>query len=1335
MKVNDFRTFHAMNQDADERLLKTHEIRSKRNLRSGHTENQNLVEAYRSTLELDNPYYNAEDVVVGSVEDIKRDAVVFFIANPELSENKIIRVYSATKTVELILKHHYLAFQLDRHISADIIGDLLYWTDGYFRSYLNNDFNPPRKINMEKAKKYTQRYNTKRYNYKKVSDAGDFYPSYQGYTAYIGVGVPTFSAGTEVFTFTNDGDVLGQRHRETTGRGVVKFSTTGLIITDRPWAGGASPQTRQGDMLAYEPDMYFGIDWQALDRIKYPPMEAPGVSYITDSTKKTNHLRGKLFQFSYRWMYDDNENSVWSPFSDVPLPTKSEFINGSYDDLVVVDNVINVWINSGPQEVKRVEIAVREGNTGDWKLAKRWEKYDEAGDYLIDPTDSHVVIPSEMNVLFQFYNNEVFEGLPQDDISRPFDYVAQISANQELVEKNRLIDSNYVEGFNNVDTDLKLTSFTSPTHIGTTLSDITYGPFIYPTYGNDMFFARSLFAHQVSGGDGDIYLCSILNIYPLYTRGGIAVVNIDCRGFNYKDEYNDTASIPAEYYGKFIRGLAVVDTTGKTFEQFRNEVISQLRYSSSFNSVIAFSNNNSMGFDRWGEYTSIYPNGSDWNNLPYNMNPNHVIGIVMMSSPEDDSLGWDPSLPTHFITATTTNIADDFAKISTFKSGMDYTVGVVYFDRAGRCGAVNPNLASIRIPHLAESGISNFIKKNTIRWELSSKPPDWSAQYALFYAPRTSINYYLYANVKSFKVGSKTGTIVLDVNTDVLFSGELMPKFNIKLYEWEQGDRCRFVFLRQDNGQYKTVTQYIDKEILGMFTPPDDAVYYLRDKEKDHVTDVNGNKISAGSASRIIIEDFDYAGNGFTNDNVIVEIYRPSKETSNILFYQFTSRLPIIEPYTANRCHGIKPTNYTVITGDAAIIPTAWDRRQTATLSARGTFKFGNAYIFNRFTGRVFPCESQWYSDFYDSQDINIGRPNVINKNMRRQQFYSNFRWGGRYIENTQVNDLSKFNATDFDSLAEKYEEINYASEKGYTLRVLQKNKPTSIFIGKAGLKQADLTGKDLVTITDQVVGSVNVLDYDYGTIFPDAVVETSRYIYFYDIYQGVFCRWADNGIEPVSDYGMKKWFRDQSRALLESGVDNVKVIATHEREFDNVIISFIDLVNPENNETIVFHEPDNTWTNFLDLTPDYYGQAGIYLYSSILGKIYLHNKGTDYNHFYGAEVTPEIEFVTNAEPTRNKVLNALEVHSDKVWSVSDVTINNNGTVMQSRINENKFVNREGVKVAAFMRDMLTSGVSKLSNLVNGRPLRGQSAKITLEGPEGEDVSIFGANVKHTISE
>jgi len=119
--------------------------------------------------------------------------------------------------------------------------------------------------------------------------------------------------------------------------------------------------------------------------IKRPPQFAPTCKYTSSYfdnglVVNYNNLRRKMFQFKYRYVYLDNQQSAWSPISKVPLPSREVTYLGEFNADVCINNTIEISINSGSSYVKKIDVAVRQcydrSALGDFYLFKTINRYD-----------------------------------------------------------------------------------------------------------------------------------------------------------------------------------------------------------------------------------------------------------------------------------------------------------------------------------------------------------------------------------------------------------------------------------------------------------------------------------------------------------------------------------------------------------------------------------------------------------------------------------------------------------------------------------------------------------------------------------------------------------------------------------------------------------------------------------------------------------------------------------------------------------------------------------------------------------------------------------------------
>jgi hypothetical protein len=190
----------------------------------------------------------------------------------------------------------------------------------------------------------------------------------------------------------------------------------------------------------------YGNNWELeyLLVAKAPPVMPPKVVYENDTTITINNLRNKLFQFSYRFVYDNNEKSVWSSKSIVPLPQQPSL---TLTDNNATNNArIAVLFSTGGPDVKAIELCFREttnGLTSDWFLI---ESFDKASLNILD------------NDIFitKFFNDSIYTQLDIIETGQLQDWVPQRANSAELANGNVLLYAGIVEGYDKTTMDLSV---------------------------------------------------------------------------------------------------------------------------------------------------------------------------------------------------------------------------------------------------------------------------------------------------------------------------------------------------------------------------------------------------------------------------------------------------------------------------------------------------------------------------------------------------------------------------------------------------------------------------------------------------------------------------------------------------------------------------------------------------------------------------------------------------------------------------------------------------------------------------------------------------------------
>lgn len=538
---------------------------------------------------------------------------------------------------------------------------------------------------------------------------------------------------------------------------------------------------------------------------------------------------------------------------------------------------------------------------------------------------------------------------------------------------------------------------------------------------------------------------------------------------------------------------------------------------------------------------------------------------------------------TDFIIYSTGATVSALTKKRGFKTGAWHPFCIFYYDKSMRRWEAQTSKelvdgagytidgTSVYIPMLNEYSPlpGSTAYRWLVNWTINHLPPDGAKYWRWGYAGNALCSYFVQYTITA--IADATQWTSIDIaplqNLKTVTTGgyNQFPQSNIEPYQWVKGDRVRILTEKSVPPAMGALLDGVyDYEIVKYdeTTTPGQYLIYIAEA----YADLNALDIGADS---------------------LIEIYRPIKSDTLPTFFEFGELMPIIEESDNVFVHGVGST------GTA-------DQVYATDTPASGRFEYGDVYHILRTPSKPinsttgYFMESQWYSDFYASDDWDKGKVGI--ETTFGQRFLNIIRYSRPYFQNTLINGLPTFDSDRYKELNDTYGEIVAIYELGDTLKVYQERKASSIGIGRT--EYVDAEGRTTVTTSDRVLGSIRYSPSNYSTVFPESISRNNKFIYGFDVYNGVMWRDGVNGIFPISgrydeagmsaDYKMATYFKDKAKALLTSGIDHVDVLSVWDEEFKLLYVVFKDYVLEENIETIVFHEPSNRWITFasLDQTP-----------------------------------------------------------------------------------------------------------------------------------------------------
>lgn len=472
----------------------------------------------------------------------------------------------------------------------------------------------------------------------------------------------------------------------------------------------------------------------------------------------------------------------------------------------------------------------------------------------------------------------------------------------------------------------------------------------------------------------------------------------------------------------------------------------------------------------------------------------------------------------------------------------------------------------------------------------------------------------------------------------------------------------------------------------------------------------------------------------------VYEFYVPYKSSEQEPFFQMGELFTITDSGTVSR-------NYETLFGSFR----------------PSTFVLTRSYNATTYFAEVM-CPNDVYFQRWDTDE---GRPNLITK-LGQVRKPTGVSFSNIYIQGTQTNGLSAFEALNKRILPEdmgtirKLIETSKVQKDGNVILAIGEQETASIYLGETEVFDAE--GNSFLAKSDEFIGQVNILRGSFGTHHPESVVPYKGQVAWFDISSSCFVRYDNNGLFPISDYGMKRVANLFAKKLATLSVEQIEALGSRPFVFGGVdpyneefLFSIPsteatppkgyleDYVSPDLpviypydiydgiGKVLVFRMKQDRWGAPHEYQADGFVDIQELLYSSKNGKLYKHNNdnGTSntYSSFYGTQVNPAIGFILNELPNIIKEFITLSIEGNTQPSWCHIRTENINIQSSDIVGE--WVDRENVKYTAILRDRLSPNVSGLfaDKLFTGDKMRGNWAKIYVEFTTNQLIQIRFFNI------
>jgi hypothetical protein len=1030
---------------------------------------------------------------------------------------------------------------------------------------------------------------------------------------------------------------------------------------------------------------------QYFDAIAYAPNYAPtNVSYFSDTTYNQNNIRRKQFQFRYSYIDEMNRESAASAISKISVPSSEPvyFPSSEYD--TYINNRIDFTIQTGIDFVKKINIYVREGNTGDWALAKTLNK-------------TNLAISDNTSYTYNFYNDEAWTPVDQAYVNRLFDFVPLKSQCQSFLLNRRIDYTNFLEGFDNIVVDVEMV----------------------PQYNAIETIDSSLQAYInvvpppiTSGGPGLSVTATVNGPFPQIAKPGVGITPS-----NLNNDQIFTFSYTAIYGSNGISVITVKQTFSQSFPAGTTSLAICTYFAAQIQGNAAFNKS----------YTIA--GGPGVISLATTAFASLISGSTYQVIVDTAFTATGALFPSPFVTKELQASLTVNQLKKTFKKAAHHKFAIVYYDNANRSGLcqVSDAMDVYVEPQSSNAALIGHVSMQMI---INHEPPSWATHYQILYTGNNTKLNWLQFRVGTVTLSGDYYEVLLD--TLVGYNDFYVDATEL-VYDFTVGDRFTVITDGSGNpsgtsGVY--LTEYADVEIFSegtngggdqfikipntiavapeegslveIYTPKvgiSEQLYYEIGEIYPITNGFHVGNTQTQSSTQPAIIDFEGGDgylrfrsgtfNSYVEDPSISDFYssrvwdkgRPNRVDENERQIRRDTSSRYSEAY-------VPDTN---LNGLSVIYDTSF---------VEGDIRYGSIQRTYSEDDRVesyYELKTSWRlvekSIIYDAQ----GTPNITKSDeiLSAESFYKGDYGIAKNPESFAVYQGQRYHTDANKGVVVRLTESGYDPIVDKMIRYFSDIFKTRVNFGAPFRVWGvfDIDHKEYVLCFEEAQRTVTVEETE---VFVDGgiVSATDSIIGLGDtsgISQGVSSR-TDIPEEPVENINNGTSSRSESVTYTLEPV------------------------------TIAFAKEKNRWVEHYDWHPECVGSANIGVVSYKNGELYVHDTNETYNNFYGVQYDSEITFISNEDPSSKKVYQDIYTESTHAWSVE--ASNNKGQA--TSLETTDFEEIEGVFYAALLKDSNTPNVT--DPIINGDDMRDYTMEITLRNNQTVESTLFAVNVRHVRS-
>lgn len=375
------------------------------------------------------------------------------------------------------------------------------------------------------------------------------------------------------------------------------------------------------------------------------------------------------------------------------------------------------------------------------------------------------------------------------------------------------------------------------------------------------------------------------------------------------------------------------------------------------------------------------------------------------------------------------------------------------------------------------------------------------------------------------------------------------------------------------------------------------------------------------------------------------------------------------------------------------------------------------------------------YSDIYNLRTNADNRPSVVDTNAKQTYFSTLFRYSQADQLGTNINNSNRFYPDNFDEFSKDFGDIRRLIVWQRKVRVAQTRRWGEIGIYSKFMKNN--TGETTLIVSDTIITPNNIqyFEGDYGVgNQPDCIGINGFQIWFTDPVRGVFGRLSLDGIKVLSEEAMVQSFT--GRALTPylnaytypfGGQSSILCAYNFVQDRDPEVLFVMQpgTSGPSTiqGQTLSWNESKTGFQAFYDFAPDAVISCENTLYMFSNGQMYSLTNTSQYCNYFETQFVPQLTYVFNDFSIQKKSWMAMSQVANVPWNAPLIYTQSEtypGQRQESKLIDQNFTLLEGMQHASFLRDTKSPG-----GWINGQFLKGSYLVAQLQPTDGSKFNFL----------